>query len=140
MASRPDGFTLVEVLISILVLTTVLSGVASLTVVAARARSRAMQQTMVTLIGVREVESLRAGMIASAGIEYFDANGRSLGPVLAAGAVFMARWQSTPASEDAATVLVRVRASVVGGGAAAPLVPSGAPNVLWIVATTRGGS
>ena len=137
MASRTDGFTLIEVLVSMLVLITAVSGVASLTVVAARARSLARHKTMVTLIGVREVESLRAAMIPSTGIEYFDGNGRSLGASPVSGAVFMAAWQSAPSPQDAAISLVRVRASVVGSGGPAP---SGVPNALWVVATMRGGS
>lgn len=141
MASRASGFTLVEVLVALVVLMTAASGVAALTTVAMHARSLARQKTIVALLGAREVESVRAGLLGPSGIEYFDASGQSLGSVFAGRAVFLARWQSSPAPSDASTSLVRVRVSPVGSvGPAPPLGPSGAPNVMWLVATVRPAS
>ena len=140
MARRADGFTLIEVLVSILVLATTMAGVASLAATAARARHLGRQRTMLMLIGMREIESLRAGISSGAGVEYFDGSGRSLGATRVGGAVYVAAWQSSSSPADSAISLIRLRAAVAGGsGAAPPAAPSGAPNVVWLVATIRNG-
>lgn len=137
MASSSAGFTLLEVLIALVVLLTTMAGVASLATVAMHAGSLARQKTVAALLGMREVESIRAGLIGAAGVEYFDANGRSLGSS-AAGAVFVARWQASPSPADAATILIRVRTSPIGGDAPlAAVAARGAPNVAWLVASSR---
>lgn len=140
MARRADGFTLIEVLVALLILATTMAGVASLAATAARARSLGRQRTMLVLIGQRELESLRAGIRSVAGVEYFDASGRSLGATRVGGAVYVTTWQSTSSPADPAISLVRLRAAVAGGsGPASAPTPSGAPNVVWLVATMRNG-
>lgn len=141
MAPRASGFTLIEVLVALVVLMTAMGGVASLATAGMRARALARQKTIAALIVVRQLESLRAGLVGPVGAEYFDANGQSVGAAPARSAVFISRWRSSPSPADPATSLIRVKASTIGSdGPTLPLVPSAAPNGVWLVATVRSGS
>jgi Tfp pilus assembly protein PilV len=142
MAHRAAGFTLLEVVVSLLVLTTTAVGAATLVDAATRARALTRERTTLALIMLREVESLRAGLRAPSGAEFFDVDTRSLGSAPAPAAVFVARWQTATSTLDAATSLVRLRASTIGVDARPPasLTPSGVPTVVWLVMTTRGGA
>ncbi len=118
MTRQDSGFSLVETLIATSITIVALSGLAQLFVVSASANARAKSGTVATILAQDKVEELVApGGETGDGVDFLDSHGRLIGSDTAPpGAFYIRRWSVQPLSEGAATCLLQVSVSHIGGG------------------------
>jgi prepilin-type N-terminal cleavage/methylation domain-containing protein len=115
--SGSQGFTLIEVVVAIALLSTAVVTTAGLLVIGAKSVSAARMQTWATLLATDKLEALRAtawtDLDASPSgtltrdvpgfVDYLSARGE---PADAGAAVYVRRWSISPLVADAANALV----------------------------------
>jgi hypothetical protein len=112
------GFTLVEALISIVVLVFGLLAITNLMLVAASSNSVANQSTAAAAVASQTLENLKAvpfGSLAAGGSVTSDATGYFQDDVVPGVGIMHTRWQIVPRSGDAQTYFIHVVTEPTGG-------------------------
>jgi len=119
--SSDRGFTLVEVLVALVLVSVLVAGAAGLLARATSVIRQARVSTSATLLAAQKVEQLRAapaGLVAGTQQDYFSADS-SVSPL--ASAFFVRRWTVTPGWAGTAAASVVVEILAVGSGRVAEL-------------------
>jgi Tfp pilus assembly protein PilV len=112
----PRGFSLVETIFAIALLTGALVTLAQLVAAGVQTTAAAQYRTIATVLAQRKLEELRGestlGDVSDA-IEHRDANGVQVcvGPQPCAAAVFSVRWSIAPSASTPGAVLIQVSAA-----------------------------
>jgi prepilin-type N-terminal cleavage/methylation domain-containing protein len=94
---RGDGFTLTEVLVATMLVAALAAGGVGLAMASARGMTGTRFQVVAGVLARSQAERLRAGLVPLAGVEYFDADARSVGSAPASSvAIYVVRWSTTP--------------------------------------------
>jgi len=145
------GFSLLEVLVAVSILTVALSALAGLCAAATRANAVAGSMSVETILAGQKMEQLRAlgwdevapsaddALVRNVpgACDFLDAAGRPLGdePDAPPGAVYLRRWSIVPLPADPdAAVVIQVRVMRAGSGLAdAPLPRAPGPDEVRLV-------
>jgi prepilin-type N-terminal cleavage/methylation domain-containing protein len=135
------GFSLVEAIVAMAIMSTATIAVAQLSILSARANRLARSNTMTTVLASQRLEQLQSAAWAELTpsppeallrstdgyVDYLDANGRTLGGgrTPPRGAVFVRRWTIT---RIAAGDALMIQVSVVSIGAAEHVVADPGPH------------
>ena len=127
--SSDRGFTLIEVLVALVLVSVLVAGAMGLLAKAAAVIGAARVGTTATLLAMQKVEQLRAApavLVAGTQQDYFAADS-SVSP--ASSAFFVRRWTVTPgwAATGASSVVVEVQAAGAGRVAEVQAVVGGLP-------------
>jgi prepilin-type N-terminal cleavage/methylation domain-containing protein len=112
-AALPAGFTLVEVLVAVTLVSVVIVGAGGLLAAASAAIRTGRLSTTATLLAIQKVEQLRAdpGLAAGTDEDHVTADGL---PAEATSALFVRRWTVGAAGAIASPVLVEVFSARTG--------------------------
>lgn len=141
----PRGFTLIEVLVALGVLTALCLGVGGLFVIAARANEHAGRQTAATLLATQKMEQLRGDRDLEPSppgalrenvpgyVEYLDVSGRPVDE--RATGVYVRRWSidPLPGSPTGAMVLQVLVTTVTNDGSWSSSAPGRPSGEAWLV-------
>jgi type IV pilus assembly protein PilV len=101
---RPTGFSLIEVLVSLLVLSVALLGTAQLTAASLKSTNTAYYRSQATVLADDIFDRMRANIVAARAQDY-DIDAGPSGPVIAAPAGSMASYDCTQWTAALADVL-----------------------------------